>query len=543
MRPGKEPGTAGIAEPTPPLLMIPATAPFTGLRIPVYLHDMVILSAAQLHAWDRYTIEREPISSIDLMEKAAAACVRWMQQHNLLLQPCYIFCGKGNNGGDGLAIARMLAAKNVAVHVYILDNGQQGTPDFNQNLNRLEAVGILVNDVKDATAIPGAPGKNGLVIDALFGTGLNRPLSGLAAGLVTAINSFGLLTVSIDMPSGMRADESSGDTAVIKAAYTLSFQCLKMAFLMAENEPHTGQVVIMDIGLPANFLTGTTPEALLLEETLLKGMYRPRQAFSHKGTYGHAALVAGSFGSMGASTLSANACLRAGVGKLTCHIPACGYTIMQLAAPEALCKTSGTDFIASVPDPAAYDAIGTGPGLGVTDSHATLLEQLFTGFAKPMVVDADALNVMAKHIALLETIPPFSLLTPHPGEFDRLFGKSSDDFARMRLAREKARVLNVIIILKGHRTLIAMPGGNCFFNPTGNAGMATGGSGDVLTGILTALLAQRYPPEQAALLGVYLHGLAGDFAAADQSQEALIAADIYQHLGAAFRQISGETAH
>jgi NAD(P)H-hydrate epimerase len=312
-----------------------------------------------------------------------------------------------------------------------------------------------------------------------------------------------------------------------------------MAFLMAENETYTGHVQVLDIGLLNGYLSEINYEALLVEEEIIKAMYRPRQAFSHKGNFGYAALVAGSNGFMGAATLAANACLRAGVGKLTCHIPSCGYTIMQLAAPEAMTRTEGEQYIETFSLNNKYDAVGIGPGIGVHESHQQLLKTFFTEYKKPFVIDADALNVLAAQPVLLELVTAFSILTPHPGEFDRLFGSSANDFDRMQLARQKAKALQVIIVLKGHRTLIAMPGGNCFFNCTGNPGMATGGSGDVLTGVLTGLLAQQYPPEQAALLGVYLHGLAGDYAANKHTEEAMLAGDIYLHLADAFRQLKG----
>jgi len=502
-----------------------------------YLQAMLILSAKQIHDWDAYTIQHKPISSVDLMETAAARCLQWLQQNNLLNQPYYIFCGKGNNGGDGLAIARLLSGKGIKVAVYIIELGQKGTGDFQANLARLHQTDVSIHYIQSADHFPTIP-KSHFVVDALFGTGLNRPLTGLAAELVSFINSCMNPVIAIDIPSGLLADTSSVGYPVVKAMHTLSFQCLKMAFLMAENEPFTGAIHVLDIGLLINFLQGVTYEALLVEEDIIKAMYRPRQRFSHKGNFGHAALICGSYGFMGAATLAANACLRAGVGKLTCHIPACGYTIMQIAAPEAMSKTStGNHHIEDIDGLDKYQAIGVGPGIGVIESHAALLENIFSSFKKPLVIDADALTVLSRHPQLLYNITPFSILTPHPTEFDRLFGKSANDFARMRLAQEKAKALQLIIILKGHRSFIAMPGGNSFFNSTGNPGMATGGSGDVLTGILTSLLAQQYPPEQAALLGVYLHGLAGDLAAARLTEEAMIASDITQHLGKGFRYL------
>jgi ADP-dependent NAD(P)H-hydrate dehydratase / NAD(P)H-hydrate epimerase len=498
---------------------------------------MLILSAKQIHDWDLYTIKNKPISSVDLMETAAARCFQWLQQNGFSHQPFHIFCGKGNNGGDGLAIARMLCNKGIKVHVCIIEMGQKGTDDFQANLARLHQTDASIYYIQSADHFPAIP-KTHIIIDALFGTGLNRPLAGLPADLVVYINTFSNPVIAIDIPSGLLADSSSKGYSIIKAAHTLSFQCLKMAFMMAENELFTGHVQVLDIGLLSNYLSDINYDALLVEEEIIKAMYRPRQLFSHKGTFGHAAIVAGSYGFMGAATLAANACLRAGAGKLTCHIPACGYNIMQIAAPEAMAKTAQQpNYIESLPGMNVYDAVGIGPGIGQYDSHAQLLQTFFSSYKKPVVIDADALNTLAKHTNLLAAITPFSILTPHPAEFDRLFGKMDNDFARMRLAQQKAKELQLIIVLKGHRTLIAMPGGICFFNCTGNPGMATGGSGDVLTGILTSLLAQHYPPEQAALLGVYLHGLAGDYAAARLTEEAMIASDISLHVSDAFRQL------
>jgi ADP-dependent NAD(P)H-hydrate dehydratase / NAD(P)H-hydrate epimerase len=495
---------------------------------------MLILTATQIRDWDLFTIQNEPIASIDLMEAAAVRCFQWLQQNNYGQQSFHIFCGKGNNGGDGLAVARMLSRHGCKVAVHILELGQKGTNDFQSNLARLHETGASIHYIQTKEHFPVVTANN-IIIDALFGTGLNRKLEGLTADLVEYINSFSNTVISIDMPSGLLADDSSKGFHVIKATHTISFQCLKMAFMMAENESYIGIVHVLDIGLRKNYISKISCQALLTEEDTIKAMYRPRQRFSHKGTFGHAALISGSYGLMGAATLSANACLRSGVGKLTVHIPACGYEIMQLAAPEAMSKVEeGNKYIKSITGFDKYDAIGIGPGLGLHDNHQQLLNDFFSRYKKPIVIDADALNTLSQHPSLLKKINPFSVLTPHPAEFDRLFGKCGNDFARMRLALQKAKELQLIIVLKGHRTFIAMPGGNSFFNSTGNPGMATGGSGDVLTGILTGLLAQNYPPEQAALLGVYLHGLAGDHAAAALTEEAMLASDITRYLSSAF---------
>ncbi len=297
-----------------------------------YLPCMLILTARQIHEWDSYTIQNKPISAIDLMEIAATRCVLWLQQNGFQQHPFHIFCGKGNNGGDGLAIARLLSAKGLKATVYIIEMGQKGTPDFQTNLSRLQQTEVFIQYIQSADHFPAIPKKH-IIIDALFGTGLNRPLEGLPASLVDHVNTFSNPVIAVDIPSGLLADNSSKGYSIVNAQHTLSFQCLKMAFMMAENESYTGQVQVLDIGLSASYLSGISYEALLTEEEIIRAMYRPRQRFSHKGNFGHAALVAGSAGFMGAATLAAQACLRAGVGKLPCHIPACGNTIMQVAAP------------------------------------------------------------------------------------------------------------------------------------------------------------------------------------------------------------------
>lgn len=498
---------------------------------------MVILSSAQIHDWDAYTIRQKPIRSIDLMEIASTRCVQWLWQRTLPHQPIAVFCGKGNNGGDGLAIGRLLSARGRKVAVYILEAGQKGTDDFQENLAGLHQTPAEIVYLQSPDHFP-VLSAGTMIVDALFGTGLNRKLEGLAAALVEKINSYGAEVVSIDMPSGMLADGSSRGFPVITATHTLSFQCMKLAFMLPENEAHTGVVHILEIGLMPGFLAQLQCDTLLLDIDLVRAIYKPRKRFSHKGNYGHALLIAGSKGMMGAAVLAARACLRSGVGKLSCLSPECGYSIMQTAVPEAMCSTNGDDYLTAPPGHLEqYAAIGIGPGMGTRDEQAVLIKELLSGYKHPLLADADALNLLAKQPDLLSQLPAFSIITPHPAEFDRLFGPQSNDFERIEAARKAAARMGIIIILKGHHTLIAMPGGNAFFNSTGNPGMATGGSGDVLSGIITGLLAQQYAPEQAALLGVFLHGLAGDCAAKRMSEEAMIAGDIVDHLGEAFLRL------
>lgn len=498
---------------------------------------MQIFATEQIRAWDEYTIRHEPISSLDLMERAAASCFEWLTQEGYNDKKFSVYCAKGNNGGDGLAIARMLSQSGHRVSVNILEFGHKGTDDFQSNLARLHETAAEIRFVSEENAIyPPEPGD--VLIDALFGSGLNRPLDGLSAKLVEQMNDPGHEIIAIDIPSGLFVDHSSIMNTVVKAAHTLTFQCYKPALLVPENAAFFGEVHILDIGLHPGFLQENSAALQWIDAALVKSIIRPRKKFSHKGDFGHAALAAGSTGMMGAAVLSARACLRSGVGKLTCHIPSGGNAIMQIAVPEAMSKVEeGSNFITTFSQPEKYNAIGIGPGIGQHEQHAGLLEYIFQHFHHPLVIDADGLNVLAKHNYLLNKIPANTILTPHPKEFERLFGKTTDDFQRLSLALEKAAFYNIIIVLKGHHTFIATPGGIGFFNSTGNAGMATGGTGDVLTGIITSLVAQGYEARQAAIAGVHIHGLAGDLAASLLSPEALVASDIIDYLGNAFGQL------
>lgn len=500
---------------------------------------MKILSAEQVRQWDEYTIQHEPIASIDLMERAAVKCADWLELNKYYGESFSIFCGKGNNGGDGLAIARLLAEKKYPVTVYILEFGHKGTNDFQINLARLHQhpeVDIrFIQTEENFHALR----KGGIVIDALFGSGLNRGIDGVTAALIDHINSSGCEIIAIDMPSGLFVDHSSAGNIIIKATHTLSFQCYKPALLVAENTDYTGEVHILDIGLHMDFYSSVHSPYELTDDAIIHSIYKLRKSFAHKGNFGHSLLLAGSYGKTGAAVLAARACLRSGTGLLSCHIPKCGYEILQATVPEAMVITDfNPSFITKVEnDITKYDAVGIGPGIGTASETKMMLREILDTCRAPLVLDADALNIMASQKDLLKKVPRGSVLTPHPKEFERLFGEKASDFDRIQLAMEKAKELDVVIILKGHHTLITTPDGRGFFNSTGNVGMATAGSGDVLTGILTGLLAQGYSSVEASILGVYLHGLAGDLAAKDFSQEAMIAGDIVNKTGDAFRHI------
>lgn len=496
---------------------------------------MKIFNAEQIRRWDQYTIQHESVSSLDLMERAATASANWIDQH-FPNEAVTVFCGKGNNGGDGLAIARLLSHRPVTV--YILEFGHKGTEDFQANLSRLHQSPVDIRFIQADEALAGLTFST-LIIDALFGSGLNRALEGVVASLVNQINQSGATIISIDLPSGIFADRSSSGNAMIKADHTLSFQTYKPALLVAENAPYSGEVHILDIGLHQAFYEQEQTDTWLTDETIIHQLYRPRNDFGHKGTYGHALMIAGSFGKIGAAVLSASACLRSGAGLVTCHLPRCGYEIMQTSLPEVMVSADVNHSINTTLETELdiYKAIGIGPGLGTASETRTLLREIFERYRLPIVLDADALNGIAKEPGLLPVVPQGSILTPHPKEFQRLFGDTANEFDRYQLASSKAKELNMVIILKGHHTLIALPDGRRFFNSTGNAGMATGGSGDVLTGLLTGLLAQGYSGPDASIFGVYLHGLAGDLASEELSKEAMIAGDITACIGKAFLQI------
>jgi len=494
-----------------------------------------IFSALQIKEWDAFTIKNEPVASVELMERAAKACSNWILQNFNHTASLKIFCGKGNNGGDGLAMARILIENKLTARVYIAETNSAGSEDFQINLQRLQQLSAEIYFIKTDQSFPVLE-KDEIIIDALFGTGLNKKPSGIFQKLIDHINKAGAKIISIDMPSGLYSDESSAKNAVIHACYTLSFQQPKLAFLLAENEPFCGKVVILDLGLSPQYFEKEKSVFELVDKNQVERIYTPRKPFANKGNFGYACLVAGSYGMMGAAILSAKACLRSGAGKLTCYICKEGYLIMQTAVPEAMCKIFGNTFIKDVENFKSFDAVGIGPGIGKHLSHKQLLQKVFKNSKKPVVMDADALNVLSSYHALYKSILPQSIITPHPKEFERLFGKSNNDFERVDMALKKAKELDIFIVLKGHHTLIAAPDGKGYFNSTGNAGMATAGAGDVLTGIITGLLAQKYSSLHACILGVYLHGLAGDIAAAKLSQEAMVAGDIIDNLGEGFKQ-------
>ncbi|MDR1402484.1 MAG: NAD(P)H-hydrate dehydratase [Tannerellaceae bacterium] len=499
-----------------------------------------IFTTEKVKELDRYTIENEPIAAIDLVERASILFVqefirRFSKQYRIV-----VFAGFGNNGADALAVARLLKDESYKVITYLFNTKQHLSPECLENKYRLvdtSATGFY--EIVSNFTLPELNG-NDIVIDGLFGSGLNKPIEGGFAKLIGHINESGAHVVSIDIPSGLFGEDNRKNNmdAIIRAELTLTFSFPKLAFMLPENEEFAGKWKVLDIGVHPRIISKIkTPYNLISEDDIHKTIL-PRGKFDHKGLYGHALLIAGSRGKMGASLLASKACLRSGVGLLTVHIPSCGEQILQTASPEAILSFDPhQEYFTTIPDISPYAAIGIGPGLGQRPETAAGLEDLLREARTPLVIDADAINIIASDENLLELIPKRSILTPHPKEFDRLAGHSADGYERLMKAQNLAIEQKLTFILKGAYTAICTPGGNIYFNTAGNPGMATAGSGDVLTGIILGLLAQGYEPETASVISVYLHGVAGDHAAALHSEESMIAGDIIDSLGIAFKQV------
>jgi ADP-dependent NAD(P)H-hydrate dehydratase / NAD(P)H-hydrate epimerase len=501
---------------------------------------MKILSIPQVRQADAYTIQNEPIESVQLMERAGQACSDWILQRLIPGQLVMVFAGMGNNGGDGLVIARLLSQQDYAVTVLILNDGGTESPDFKHNLKRLEDLPLVtLQHIRHDSDIPDIP-EQAVIIDAIYGSGLSRPAGGLSIAVIDAINGSQSLVIAIDIPSGLFADISSRalQGSVIRADYTLSLQFPKLAMMMSENDEFVGEWQVIPIGLHPDFIRSVDVGHYLLQTEDIKPLLRKRPKFSHKGYYGHALLIAGSKHKMGAAILAARAVLRSGVGLLTVHVPESGISAMHAAVPEAMLSSYPADkFWEDIPDLESFSAIAVGPGIGCTDSQATSLKHLIQNSPIPLILDADALNILALNPTWIPFIKAGSILTPHPGEYQRMLGKSANDFERLRTWLAFIQKHQFIGILKGAHSAIACADGYCFFNSTGNPGMAGGGSGDVLTGMLLGLKAQAYDSEQSAILGCFLHGLAGDIAAKHYGQEAMIASDIIESIPQAFSEL------
>ncbi|MDR4931160.1 NAD(P)H-hydrate dehydratase [Segatella bryantii] len=503
---------------------------------------MKIFTGNQIHELDKYTIEHEPISSIDLMERASKAIYHAISAEYDNRISFVVFAGPGNNGGDALAVSRMLAENGYNVSVFLFNIHNHLSEECATNKQRI----LDGKKIKKFTEItvnfdPPTLDENTIVIDGLFGSGLNKPLSGGFASLVKYINASACKVISIDLPSGLMCEDNTYNipTNIIKANQTFTLQQKKLAMLLADNQIFLGKIKVLDIRLSQEFIQNTDSPYQMVEENDIRSLLHHRNDFAHKGNMGNALIIAGSYGMAGASVLATKACLRAGVGKVTAVTPRRNYEIMQISVPEAVLQMDKDELYFSEPiDTEKYNAVGIGPGLGSLENTAIALIAQIRRATCPIVIDADALNILANHRAWMQQLPPGAILTPHPKEMDRLNnGINNGSYDRLRKAQELAEHFQVYIILKGHYSALCLPDGHIFFNTTGNSGMATAGSGDVLTGIITGLLAKGYKQEEACKLGMYLHGLAGDLAVKDLGKESLIASDIIKYLPQAFLRL------
>lgn len=504
---------------------------------------MKIFNVDQIREADKFTIEHEPITSIDLMERAARACVNWITDRYDIKTEFKIVCGLGNNGADGLAIARLLIEKKYQVHVFIINHSDKRSADFSVNYERLKSIisdNLKVVEISSIESFENSLqySEQSILIDAIFGSGLNKPAAGFIADVINFINQSNQSEIiSIDVPSGLYCDELNDikDT-IVKAKFTLSFQFPKLSFMFPETAVYIGEFTILDIGFHPDYINHTQTKNYFITKNDVRVFLKTRNKIAHKGNFGHALLVAGSYGKMGAAVLSAKACIRTGAGLVTVHVPKCGYEILQTSIPEAMVNVdSEINFSTENIRLEKYNAIGVGPGIGLEKQTENVVKLLIQNTIVPIVFDADAINSISENKTWLSFIKANSVFTPHPKEFERLVGKSENSIERLKKQTEFSIKYSVYVVLKGAHTSVSCPNGDVYFNSTGNPGMATAGSGDVLTGIITSLMAQGYTPQQSCILGVYLHGLAGDFAALEKSEESMIASDIIEHLSDAFK--------
>lgn len=506
-----------------------------------------ILNAEQVRNLDAHTIAAEPISSLDLMERAATACA-----HRILEQlrngafgtpesvSFVVLAGMGNNGGDGLVIARLLHGSGSQVRVIRVEHQSEASPENKSNWERLSLAGVpctSISTLEDERII----GTEDVVVDALIGIGLSKPLTGVVAQVARMVNSCGRPVIAIDLPSGLFAEDNSSNdgTTIIRASWTLTFEVPKLALLLPENSGFVGEWELVPVGWDPVYRNGVRSGSYFIEENDIVQLLPVRPRFGHKGTFGHVLLIAGAQGRMGAAVLATQAALRSGVGLVTAHVPRQGQTILQITCPEAMCSVSAEEaWIDDLPIDIQCNAMGLGPGLGTRDPTSLVLKKLIQDATAPMVLDADALNILSENPTWLSFLPPHTILTPHPKEFDRLSGSSATNgYQRLLRAQEMAIKYHTIIVLKGAWTAICDPQGQIFFNSTGNPGMAKGGSGDALTGLIAGLLGQGHRPIHAAQLGVHVHGLAGDIAAAHHGMDGMTANDIVMAIPEAWMRL------
>lgn len=505
---------------------------------------MKIYTNQDIREIDRLNIERDGLTAMELIERVAEAVVAEITSRWRTSKPVVVFAGPGNNGADGLAVARLLAEQGYKIHIYLFNiGGNKLTMECAACRDMVATMPtVSITEVIETFMMPDLH-RNYLIIDALFGSGLKKSLEGGFAYLVQRINEANATVVSIDVPSGLCGDWNPNllSRAVVHATLTLTVQFPRLSFFIDDSAQLAGEWRLIDIGLDEKVLPASAPVYYLFEDTDCRKALRRRSPFASKRDFGHALVFAGSYGMMGAAVMAARGALRSGVGKLTVEAPKCGFSVLQTAVPEAMFShNSGELFIDRISPAPEYDAIAIGPGIGTRVETVRALEEFLAATKTPVLLDADALNCIARRPSMLELIPVLSVITPHPGEFDRIFGQHPTAEARLKTAVEMARRYSIIIVLKSHYTAIVRPDGKIYFNSSGCAAMATPGSGDVLTGLIASLMAQRYKPELAALIGVYIHGVAGEIAADIHGEYGTTALDIADSVGRAIKTVMKE---
>ncbi|WP_299765554.1 NAD(P)H-hydrate dehydratase [uncultured Dokdonia sp.] len=501
---------------------------------------MKIFSRKQIYEADQITVKKENLPSINLMERAGGYIYEWVHERLKGGQvPIKVFCGIGNNGGDGMVLARYLIENNYNVTTYLVNYNTKRVPDFLEAYSRLKSATknwpIVINEGDELPVIS----PQDIVVDAIFGIGLNRVVQDWVKALFTAINASNAYVLSIDIPSGMYMDMApqEGDV-IIQPRFTLSFQAPKLPFFLPMTAPIMQAWDILDIGLDPEYLATTPTDVELIGKQEVIQMYRSRGQFGHKGMYGHSLLIGGSYGKMGAIVLASKAAMRAGSGMVTAYVPQIGVPILQTAIPEVMTETDNFNgkVFEEIDFQTDANAIGIGPGMGTDPKTAKAMEAFLKAQKNPIVIDADAINIIAANPALLAEVPALSIVTPHMGELARLIGTWEDDFDRLEKTAKFAKKHDIAIVMKGAHTITTYDM-KLYINDSGNPGLATAGSGDVLTGVITGLLAQGYHPMEAALMGVYFHGRAADIAINQYGIEGLMASDVTEFLGRAYMDL------
>lgn len=496
---------------------------------------MKIFNAKQLYEADKFTINKQQITSEQLMERAAIQVFNWMHSRMQGARTkIHLFCGIGNNGGDGLVLARHLQDHGYDIEVFVVNYSEQRSKDFLINLDRLKEKGVWPDFLNEHSELPPI-GRDDIIVDAIFGIGLNRVPDDWVIVLMKHLNGSNAYILAIDMPSGLFMEAGlPNKEGVVKANYVLTFQTPKLVFCLPETGKYIDHWEVLDIGLDQEFLFGLKPQYELIGKKEVLALYLPREKFSHKGTYGHSLIIGGSYGKMGAVVLAAKGSMLAGSGLVTAYVPRCGYLPLQTALPEAMVITDKEELqISKIDFGIPPSAVGIGVGMGATTTTVKAFSEFLKGQKRPLVIDADGLNILSKNRDLLNKMPSQTVLTPHPKELERIIGKWTDDFDKLDKAKQFSKKYDCILVIKGAHTITVYKDRG-YVNTTGNPGMATGGSGDVLTGVLTGLIAQGYSPLDAAIFGVYLHGRAADMAVEECGFQALLAGGILDAIGKAY---------